>query len=84
MNFSEQMDALNNSSFFNASGLATVLSFFGLNAINIARWADINIILLVCIGAASLGFTLMKMYREWLETKRLKRQIREEEEAKKK
>lgn len=78
MNLSVKMDALHSSNFFNASGLATVLSFFGLNAIRIASLADINLIMLICIGFFSLVFTIMKMYREWLETQRLKRKIKEE------
>lgn len=79
MDFSKQMDAINNSNFFNASGLASILSFFGLNAINIAQWADINVILLVCIGFFSLAFSIMKVYREYLETKRLKKQMKKED-----
>jgi hypothetical protein len=83
MNFSKTMDALNESSLFNASGLATVLSFFGLNAANFAKIADINIILLVIIGFLSLGFTIMKMYREFLLTRRLKADIKKDKEKKK-
>ena len=79
MNFSARMDALHENTLFNASGLATILSFFGLNAINIVQWANVNVILLVIIGLASLGFTIMKMYREFLLTKKLKRQIKKEE-----
>ena len=77
MDFTVKMEALNSNSLFNASGLASIFSYLGLNIISWARIANINAVVLVFIGLVSLGFSLMKVYQQYLETRKFKR---EEEE----
>lgn len=72
------MDTLNNSPLFNAGGLATVFSYFGINLTNFMKLTDINLLVIISIGVLSALFTAMKMYHQWLITKRLKKQIKEE------
>lgn len=73
MNISIKMETLHNNSLFNVGGSASILSFFGLNTLNWANLASINAILIVCIGVFSLVFTGMKIYHQYLVTKKLKK-----------
>jgi len=73
------MDALNSNNLFNASGLAAILSFFSINVMNVAHWASVNIVLLVFIGITSLIFGIMKIYHQYLVTKRFKKRNKDKE-----
>ena len=74
------MDALNNNPLFNAGGVASLFSYFGINITNLVKLTNVNMIVVISIGVISILFTIMKMYHQWLITRRLKKTIREEAE----
>lgn len=65
------MNELSGSSAFNTGGVATILSFFGLNL------ADVNLYITFGVGIVSLLWIIMRVYLTYIQTKEAKRKIKE-------
>ena len=79
MTFSHNMEALSNNNVFNFGGWGTTLAFFGAQASTFANIVSITPIVTFIIGIFSLVFIIMRVYLTYLETKKLKDEIKENE-----
>ena len=81
--FEHSMETLGSNSLFNASGLATVLSFLTMRILQVLSLADIEATITIAVGGIGVIWGLMRVYLTYLETKKFKRDNPEKKENKK-
>lgn len=80
MIFTHNMEALSNNNIFNFGGWGTVLAFFGIRATSLI---EVYPMLTFTIGVFSLIFVVMRVYLTYLETRKVKKEIRDSENKEK-